>query len=138
MILRLLLLFLVGCLGENRPSDLVFFKVKEGSYQKYINEKSMPGDPNLAQDKSIINTDYPIELALYQDGKFYYNLPTLSDGNGTWKYDNGIIALHASLTLFDMYIEISAKDEDAKNVQIYFRDRFGPKTLAMENNNVED
>ena len=128
----------ISCGGsKDAPkSELKFFESKNSDFDKYINFKATPTQPDLQEDKSIINNDYPIEISLYQDGKWYYNLPNLDDGFGTWKYENGIIKLHASRTLFDMHIDIEAIEEGAKEVAIRFSDRFGPKVLPMEKSNI--
>lgn len=138
--LALSLFTIVSC-GQNsdKPkSELRFFEVKSDDYAPYINQKAAPAEPNLQEDKSIINNDYPIEISLYKDGKWYYNLPNLDDGFGTWKYEGGTIKLHASRMLFDMHISIEAVEEGAKEVAIRFSDRFGPKVLAMEKLNVSN
>lgn len=97
----------------------------------------MPDNPDLAVDKSIINNDYPIELALYQDGKFYYNLPTLGDGTGSWTLDGGKLKLFSSRSLFDMHIDIFASDQSASAVILKFRDRHGPQIIKMMNENID-
>jgi len=127
------LLVLVSC-GKGGNAKL--YKVEPGALTKFVNQKSMSKKPNLTLDKSIVNTSYPIEIALYNDGRFYYDLPNLGDGKGTWKLNGGVIELKAKRTLFDMYIEVKATDLDAKSLTIQFTDRFGPNTLKMVNNNI--
>lgn len=127
------LVFLVSC-GKGGNAKL--YKVESDSLTKFVNQKSMSKKPNLTIDKSIVNNSYPIEIALYNDGKFYYDLPNLGDGKGTWKLNKGVIELKAKRTLFDMYIEVKATDVEAKSLTIQFTDRFGPNTLKMVNNNI--
>ncbi|WP_053335874.1 hypothetical protein [Bacteriovorax sp. DB6_IX] len=138
LLMMTLLLGLISCgkNSESKKSELRFFKVQGDDFSQYINQKAMPETPNLQEDKSIINNDYPIEISLYKDGKWYYNLPNLDDGHGTWKYEGGTIKLHASRILFDMNISIEAIEEGADEVAIRFSDRFGPKVLAMEKSNI--
>ncbi|TNE99288.1 MAG: hypothetical protein EP326_08420 [Deltaproteobacteria bacterium] len=136
--LYIIFLCLIGisCIPEkSEKSDVVFFTTKNEDFNQYINQKQTPERPNLTLDKSIINNDYPIEIALYQDGKWYYNLANLGDGFGTWSFRNGIIKLFAKRTLFDMHIDIKATSQGAADVAIQFSDRFGPKILKMENQN---
>ena len=129
---------ILGCgVRQEEASPLQFFDVQEGAYAKYVNNYSMPNEPNLTLDKTIYNNDYPIEIAIYKDGKFYYNLPTLDDGHGTWKEVNGKLELFARRKLFDMFIEIHPNDQEVKNVKIKFSDRFGPKILNMNNSNIQ-
>lgn len=133
----LILVLMVSCQSQDK-SDLVVFETTKEDFNKYINFKVLPAEPNLSIDKTIVNNDYPIELALYNDGKFYYNLPTLADGDGsgTWVFKNGKLRLYAQRRLFDMHIMIKALEEGAGTVGIEFSDRFGPQFLKMENQNL--
>lgn len=121
---------------KGEKSDLAYFEVEQEAYTKYVNEKAMPASPNLSVDKVIVNNDYPIEVALYEDQQFYYNLPTLGDGHGTWERIGGKLKLFATRTLFDMHIEIFAADPSANAVILKFRDRHGPQIVKMENSNL--
>lgn len=126
---------LIGC-GEKKQV-LPFFKVDKKHFDKYINDKPLPNDPNLTVDKSIINYEYPIEISLYKDNKWFYNLPRLGEGEGTYAMEDGKLILTAQRKLFIMRIEIRASDEQAKNVHITFRDRFGDNTYKMTKNNLD-
>ena len=97
----------------------------------------MPDYPNLKSDKTLLNRDYPIEIAIYSDGQWYYDLPNLDTGKGTWSLENGRIKLFAKQRLFDMHIDVVAIEENAKNVVIKFRDRFGPRILNTEKINID-
>lgn len=134
ILLLISLIFLVAC-GKQGTSKI--HPLKDEAVTKYVNQKSMPSDPNLTLDKSIVNNSYPIQIALYNDGKFFYDLPNLGEGRGTWKKSDGKILLKAKRTLFDMYIEIYGSDKEAQNVSIQFSDRFGPNTLRMTNLNIQ-
>jgi hypothetical protein len=126
-------LLVASCLldPEKEKSSLTFHRVEKDALKKYINEKPLPEEPNLSVDKVIVNNDYPIEISLYNDSKFYYNLPKLGDGVGSWVYNEGRIELFAERSLFDVYIEVLSLDEKGEDVGIRFRDRFGPKTMPM-------
>lgn len=130
------LLVLAGC-GENKKESKLH-KISEEVIPQYVNQKALPEDPNLTLDKSILNRSYPIQIALYNDGQFYYDLPNLGDGHGTWKNAGGILKLKAKRPIFDMHIEVEANDPEGKSLSIQFSDRFGPKTLKMRNVNIED
>lgn len=132
-ILSAMLILFVSC-GNKKEK---FYPAKEESFSKFVNDKALPKDPNMNLDKSIINRDYPIQIALYSDHRFYYDLPNLDDGTGTWSFDGGGIILKAKQRLFDMKIDIRALDPDAKNVGISFIDRHGPQELRMEKENLE-
>lgn len=134
----LFLFFLISCGINQEKSELKYFKVKSQDFHKYINQKNMPTNPDLSADKAIINNEYPFEIALYQDGKWFYNLPNLDIGTGTWKFENGIIKLYAKRTLFDMHIDVEALSEEARAIAIKFSDRFGPQALEMTNININE
>lgn len=134
ILLMSLLIFTFSC---GKGAGQKTYAVKEEKLSKYVNAKSLPESPNLTLDKSIVNNSYPIEIALYENNRFYYNLPNLGDGKGTWEYSNGKIKLKAKRTLFDMYIEILSADETNSEMIIEFSDRFGPTSLKMMNVNIE-
>lgn len=125
---------MVGC-GKQGSSKLK--PIREEMIAEYVNPKPLPEDPNLNLEKSINNASYPIQIALYNDGQFYYYLPRLGDGRGTWRNSGGVLKLKAKRSLFDMYIDIEANDDTGKSLSISFSDRFGPKTLKMENINID-
>ncbi len=133
----LFLLIVLTAVSCGRGSKTKFYAAKEESYSKFINDKDMPASPNLSLDKSIVNNDYPIQLALYKDKKFFYDLPNLDEGTGTWSYVNGQIVLKSKHRLFNMRIDIKALDENADNLAVNFIDRHGPQTLKMDNSRVE-
>jgi hypothetical protein len=116
-ILLLILLTIVSC-GKGGSAKL--YKIEAGALSKFVNQKKMTSKPNLSMDKSIVNNSYPIEIALYNDGRFYYDLPNLGDGKGTWKLNKGVIELRAKRTLFDMYIELQGTDVNANSLTIQF------------------
>ncbi|MFP5386567.1 MAG: hypothetical protein ACLGHN_10840 [Bacteriovoracia bacterium] len=127
---------LLALLSCGKESSTKVYPVTDSSVSRLVNQKSMPADPNLTLDKSLVNNSYPIQLALYEDGQFYYDLPNLGDGRGTWKKSGGKIELKAKRSLFDMHIDIHANDEEAQTLSIQFIDRFGPNTLQMTNVNI--
>jgi hypothetical protein len=134
IVLVIVLLSISSCTGKSASADLYSAKEPQ-EFAKFINAKQMPASPNLTLDKAFINNDYPIEIALYQGHRFYYNLPNLGSGKGTWKYNEGKIELKAKRKIFDMYIEVYGADQDIKELAIQFSDRFGAKTIKMENQN---
>jgi hypothetical protein len=124
---------IISCNKINaNKSNLSFYKIEEKSFDRYINKKNMREGVNLQADKHMLNRDYPIEIFLYNNGEWYYNLDNLGDGHGTWKYESGKLKLHAKRTLFDMHIEIESIKEDGSEIVVKFSDRFGPNTLEVE------
>lgn len=133
-LLILPLVLLAAACGQKSEK---FHSVPESSFERYVNDKDLSGDPNLSLDKSILNADYPIQIALYRNGKFYYDLPNLDDGEGTWTYSGGQIVLKSKHRLFDMRIDVRSLDEKGEKLAITFIDRHGPQTLRMENSQVD-
>jgi hypothetical protein len=121
--------FLFSC-GKGTKHSYV--KVEKSKFLSLVNAKKISPKPNLSLDKTVFNNDYPIEIAFYEDKKFYYNLPRLGDGQGTWYYRNGHLELSAKRKIFDIYIEIHAQDDKAENLLITFTDRFGRKVLKAD------
>lgn len=132
--LALMTLLLFSCGKKSEDVELV--EVKAEAFSPYINDKNMPSTPNLSLDKYLVDNTYPIALSLYKDQKFYYDLPNLGDGTGTWSYSEGRIELRAELELFDMYIELYTADAAAKRILIRFRDRHGRNTIKMIKQNI--
>src|SRR5687767_7155287 len=75
-----LLLVSMAFLSCGKGKEVKFFPATELELNKLVNEKDMEVNPNLSVDKTIINNDYPVEIALYQNNKFFYNLPNLGSG----------------------------------------------------------
>jgi hypothetical protein len=135
-LLHLLVILLVvsACGGSDKATK--FYQVEAQSYSKFINQYELK-EPNLSLDRTLVNNDYPIEISLYSDNTFYYDLPNLGDGRGTWKISSRGIELFAVRDIFDMYLEIQATDPEANTVAVRFTDRFGPRVLKLVDKNVE-
>ena len=71
-------------------------------------------------------------VSLYEDGTWYYDLPTLGDGHGTWKFVDGRLELVAKRNLFDMKIDVLSEDEAASELSLSFIDRFGPQRIKVQ------
>jgi hypothetical protein len=119
----------ISC-GKN-DEKIEFHKADRLKFTRLINNSSLPTHPNLSIDKKIVNNSYPIEIALYNNNKFYYDLPNLGDGTGEWIHTNGRIELRAKRDIFDMYIELHAADINAENFAIKFIDRFGINKIKV-------
>ena len=125
-----------------KKAEVKLFSASEDSYSKYINAKAAPtGDlPNISSDKNVMNEQYPVELALYQDHRFYYNLPNLGDGYGTWNYVDGKIVMKTKRDILGkditMTYELQANDTDAKDVSLQFTDRWGAQSYRLKKNNL--
>lgn len=132
LLISFLTLCFISC-GHQTKNPVI--PVEESAFNQYINQKSLPKDPNINQEITILNRDYPIEIILYKDHKWFYDLPNLGKGKGTWEYKDGKIVLFAKRSLFNLNIDILATTNDAKEVAIQFVDRFGFQSLKMEKTN---
>jgi hypothetical protein len=145
LILGAIALFLSAC-GLDRPktSPLRFFKTSSEQLTGVVNEvNGQDHTPQWPREKTLYNEDYPIELALYQDGVFKYNLPRLGTGQGTWTMDQGTISLKAEHKIdwfdftIDMNYEMGAADAEATRFRLQFADRYGPKDIELQKRNIQ-
>jgi hypothetical protein len=130
--LSVLVLFVIVACGQQEKTPLQMYKVDEDHFRPLVNKKDISTNPDLQSDLFLANYDYPIEVALYKNGKFYYNLDNLGDGHGTWKYQNGMIKMFAERRIFDMHMDIRSSNEEGTTFAITFSDRFGPKYLKLK------
>jgi hypothetical protein len=96
-------------------------------YSQYVNQSSTAAAaaPQVENLKLVMTGDeYPIRLALFEDGSFYYQIDRLGDGEGHWEYRDGVLQLLASRSLFDMKFSILAEKEGSQSVIIQFTDEF--------------
>ena len=137
----LILIAMVFCLfsckdvAGSKKGEVVYFEVEEKMFDKYINQKDLPSEPNYFVDKRLVNDSYPFEIILYKNNKFFYNLPNLGEGTGKFWYENGGIRFFAKRSLFDMHMDLKAKSKNAETVILKFKDRFGPNALEMTKHN---
>lgn len=133
-ILLAVICLLMGC-GRTK-NDLKLVPVKEEAFKQYINDKSLPDDPNLTLDKTIVNNQYPIEIALYSDHQFYYHLANLGAGVGTWEYNDGRLELSTKRKILNMNVKMDYKihaiDDAATAIIVDFEDRFGVNMLKVK------
>lgn len=119
------LLGLVAC-SEN--SSMVSATRDAEFFEQFYNE---PADYLAAKEKlaqlKVLETgeDYPMRFVLFQDGRFYYQIDRLGDGNGFWRFEQGGIELTAVRPIFDMHIYLSARAEQGNETLVRFYDRHG-------------
>lgn len=127
----ILALVVLSCGKEAKPAK--FFSMNEDDFQPIISKESAKSAEPQNQ-KLLINSEFPLEVVLYQDGTFYYNMENFKnnqEGKGTWKFENGMLRLHAVRKLFDMNMRIHATDENKSKMAISFTDRHGPQTYQL-------
>ena len=135
-----LFLIFLFCSCKEEQGKLVFYESKIENYDKFINEKEMPLNPNLNVDKVIIDEEYPVEIAIYKDGRFFYNLENLGSGSGVWEHKDGSIILSAKREIFfkirDMIYKFSILKEDGTQASLEFRDRFSLHQASVKFRNI--
>ena len=83
------LLSLISCIeNPERNRESIRQVAPLETYDSLINQKNLNdlNDVDFNDDISIINPDYPIEIWLYENNKYYYDLPNLGSGVGTWSH----------------------------------------------------
>ena len=126
-----------SCLQSQKKGELIFLETPRESLKPTINKRNFKGSVDYNEDILLINNDYPIEIRLYQNKKFYFNLPNLGEGEGAWEYDGGKIKLMAEYHVeaidftIDMNYFIGLIDKKG-SLAINFTDRFGPKILKLD------
>lgn len=82
----------------------------------------------------VITSDqkYVMRYALFDNGKFYYEVANLGHGNGTWQFRDGIINLFASRSFFDLDIDLSAAGATDDRLEMNFIDRYGSNSAAAQ------
>ncbi len=85
-------------------------------------------------DLKLLSTGdaYPIRLALFDNGLFYYQVDKLGEGEGRWEYKDGALSLVAPRRIFDMELVITAAGLEGNDILVEFSDRFGFKSLATQ------
>jgi len=131
--LKILALFLASfllCQCQNlyyAENPFTHYKRQKIFFSKITNDSNK----NQSKVRVLYNAEYPINLTLYNDASFKYELEVLGDGWGTWEYTNGFLALSAERKRFVMKMQIHSISEDSADVSLVFADRFGQKFLPM-------
>ncbi|HYX39503.1 MAG TPA: hypothetical protein VE954_40915 [Oligoflexus sp.] len=127
----LAVLLMVGCqpLYKAERNYEVYEKDQE-FFQPLLNGST--DDVDAKATVVLEDQSYPIQLQLYQDGRFFYHLKRLGDGWGTWSHKNGFLHLYAERKLFVMNLEIHSIQQDGNALSLEFSDRFGPKFLRLQ------
>lgn len=133
MIAKLLILVLFASCGkwddETLPEGAT---VRSEQLDPLINESELTDAPDLQKAVYLLNRDYPLEIALYKDKRFFYNLDNLGEGEGSWGQNaESPVTLFASRSLFDMRLFIY-QDKATSQFWVAFRDRHGVKRLPLE------
>ncbi len=125
-------LLCIPCGGTS--SNYQYHSAEKQDFNRDVNPKSMPDNPDLSYDITLLNRDYP---TIYRDNAWYHDLPNLDSGKGTWKHKSGKLVLQAKRDLSNMEIDILAIEENADDVVLEFIDRHGQEILEVEKMNFK-
>ncbi len=120
--------------GCSEPS-VVGHTREESFYTPFVNSAShYPQAKTELNDLKLLQTDdsFPMRFALFDNGKFYYEIDKLGTGEGDWGYEKGVLQLAATRPVFDMYFYLSAVSDSGTAVQFRFNDRHGLVSLEAQ------
>lgn len=125
--------FILGACAED--AKLISFERDPSFFDPYLNSNDQFGDvkTNLAGLKLLqTGEEYPMRFVLFQDGRFYYQIDKLGDGQGRWKFHSGGIEMTAVRPIFDMHLYISAAAPTGEKTLIRFVDRHGFNSINLQ------
>lgn len=107
---------------------LVANKRDAGFYSQFVNENSewAQAESRIAELKVLqIDDAYSMRFALFENGKVYYQIDRLGNGNGTWEFVEGALQITATRPIFDMELTFSAAEKEGDKTVVRYVDRFG-------------
>lgn len=126
------LLILNGCSKGSVPAEK---KRPISFYAPIINsaEQFDGAAQNLSSLKVLASAQkYEMRFAMFDNGKFYYEVGNLGTGQGEWKYRDGYINLFASRHFFDLDIDLRAASGADETLEMSFVDRFGGNVVGAK------
>lgn len=114
---------------SNKQSTPIIYDLESDNFSELINHYTLNESVQFWQSKIVANKKYPLYFALFEKGKFLYELPGVGNGEGKWSLEKNQIKLVAKTSLFDMILYISTLND------IYyfkFKDRHGPQVYEAE------
>lgn len=130
------LFLMAGCLVSCSPiSEMTAHERESAFYTRFVNES---GDVSAAKNNldkvKLLQTgsEYPMRMALFPEGTFYYQVDNLGDGEGRWDIKDGVLRMRAIRPLFDMHLFVSGEKPVGDEAIIRFIDRHGFNSLRVE------
>lgn len=126
------MLVLVGCAQEK--STMLAHKRDRGFYADVVNPATeFPQAEQKLDSLKILETGdaYPIRLALFDNGRFYYQVDKLGNGHGDWLFQEGALVLKAHRMVFDVEFWVSAAGLSGDEKLVRFMDRHGMNSHAV-------
>ncbi|WP_413586051.1 transposase [Bdellovibrio sp. HCB274] len=104
-------------------------------YSQFVNPAAeWPQAESKIDELKVMETDsaYPMRYVLFDNGKFFYQVDKLGNGEGVWTYQNGAMIVTAQRTLFNMELAISASSQTGNDTIVRFYDRHGFNSLPIK------
>ena len=122
----------VGC---GNGGDSIEHKRDYSFFQPMMNDSAdfKQAEQKMSELKVLTSNDkYNMRYALFDNGKFFYEVGNLGTGTGDWSFKNGYLNLFAIRTFFDIDINLIAADEAGSAMAMQFMDRFGRNTVSAQ------
>lgn len=125
-------LWLQACSAPSRivehPKEASFFAAHQNPAADFEKASQQINEIKLLQSDDY----YSIRVALYDHGRFYYEVDRLGSGSGDWVYEQGALKLVAERKVFDLILFITAAQAQGEDLRIKFIDRFGFNDLPLQ------
>jgi hypothetical protein len=125
-------LFLQAC---SQGDKLTAHPRGDAFYNQFVNSSAdWPQAENKVDELKLLQTgeQYPIRIALFDNGRFYYQIDKLGTGDGQWAYGEGAIHATANRPIFDMELTVSAAAADGDETLVRFFDRHGFNSYKLQ------
>jgi hypothetical protein len=109
-------------------------------YVQFVNPSAdWPQAETKIEELKVMQTDskYPMRYVLFDNGKFYYQVDRLGNGEGVWTIKNGALIMTAQRTIFDMELAVSAMNQTGNETLVRFYDRHGLNSMQIYLRNPE-
>lgn len=116
-------------------SSMTASKKDAAFYGRFVNPSDdVSGASDRLDQLKLLQTgaEYPMRMALFANGRFYYQVDNLGDGQGTWDVTDGVLRLRAIRPLFDMNLFVSGANDESDETVIRFIDRHGFNSVRIE------
>ena len=133
--MKIVVLFLFALIGCSKGSDSAEHKRSYAFFEPMINPAAdFDGAAGqMSRLKVLTSTQkYDMRYALFDNGKFYYEVANLGTGVGDWKFRDGYINLFSPRTFFDIDIDFVATEAEGGAMAMRFLDRFGQNTVSVQ------
>lgn len=124
-------LSLFGC---DQGSSSVQHKRDPAFFNRFVNPAKdfAEAEAKLGELKLLVSQQkYKMRYALFDNGKFYYQVDNLGDGQGQWSYRDGALNLFAARMMFDLDLNLVAAKPEGDEMAMQFLDRFGNNTVPV-------